>query len=1510
VPVLDPLPPGDDDDDDDLGTADPGALVPFSAEIQVPGDEGGTVVLEFRPAWEGGEVRVVEAEPGLVEVTDLLPGHYGLRAWLDRDGDGAWDGVWEDGGEPSAMLGLELPRGHLVLPLRSGVPEPLLTDDPEWVELYHVAWELAAEHVVAGTAENGFADHYMDEAFSEQIFQWDTCFMTLFARYGADTFPGMESLDNFYGTQADDGYICRVVNESDGLPGGGPSDPADPMINPPLFAWVELEYVRQTGDLSRLPRVMPVLEAYAGWIDLNARTENGLYYTSQLGSGMDNAPREDAYDAWIGISAQQALARDSMVELYARMGRPEGEAFNRAEWERICADIRAFTWFEDPGFFFDLDYDGEPLEAKTLAGVWPLLAGCASPDQAADVAAHLADPAEFWRVHVFPSLSADHPSYESDGHYWLGGVWAPTNYSTIAALDRTAQRELARDAAANHLQALYRVYDDFVPDPNDLAQEAVGDGTYTLWEAYAPDALTPASRWDDTFYGRQDFVGWTGVGPIALLLEQVIGLHAHAPVDTLSWRLARTDEHGVQGYRFGDQLVDLLAAARQDPSDPVVVTVSTSDPFTLVLEIGAFREVFELGVGETVLEVDPEVGVLAVEPVPAGPIPGYAVLGNGRISAVVSDDDGSGDAPGITHLYRDHFGLDLLDAGRTRVVHGGDLIRPSRVGLDPFFAAYSEAPLPGGGAVAWRAFVGEADATVVQGALVAGAQDTTVRIVPHVQLRADPHIDGALALADLSWDGAAGALVAELTDGTAVALAARPTPVAWQAGEVAEGDAVLGLSGEVAWGHHLALQLELSAAEGAETEFVWAVGVGVDAAEAIANATNIIDTNDPLGEANEHWSAWAPDALCGDGDACRVAAANLYAARSSSLSGMVPADLTGQFVTDDFPQLYPRDALMVARALERVGHDDEAWEIVLDWLAGDREGPSAGEWYARYDALGRAVDGGTGAAYDVPEWDCNGYLATLVERLGPDELTASERELLLEALDFLVEHQDEDGLFTEGGIVEWEGRLPSTAMTSWVGLDAGARLADGWGEVERAEDYRAAAGRIRGGLLALFDFGRLILADERDGGLAYDTSLLFGPAWGYPAHPMLDSSLAWFLAEATAHGGGVRYFEGMGYGQDLFYFTTSASAQYAAATGEVEEADHLLDWMLAFTNRYGLAPERVYADGSGGAEATPLSWCAAELAVAVLELERVTALDGQIAVDGVLDPAEYGAAGLCTADGDGEPDGEGSPVALCASRSGDQLTLAVRLAAPVDVLPGDTQVAVYLAGDDGLGSALATDGGQRLTFRAEADEIPSAAARVLLDPLADTCVAGAATDDGYDDLACPEWATGELAQEARVDLGALGMSGSIQLIASSSFDGREELLPAHGALRSDGTDTEVLVTFEADAAGVSLGPGESICMAGDRAELGHWGGHAVELFDDGTHGDRVAGDDVWTTVVRTSRDDRVYYKYVAGQPGDPSWDGVEVLPGNRQLYVEDVDASGRVLVRDTFGVYGGTLTDP
>lgn len=256
--------------------------------LELSAEDGldGPVVLDFNDGTQTLRFTVNMGQSTL----ELPEGRYGLTAFRDDDGDGARDGVWADRPEPAALLGLSVPRDTLRLPLRASLPEPILSEDPEWVALYDAAWAMARDHIGRGNAQNGLADAYMDEAFSPQLFQWDTCFMTLFGQQGLDSFPVMPSLDNFYGTQAADGYICRVVNESDGAPGGDASDPSEPMINPPLFAHAELAYARRSGDLSRLPRVLPILDAYADWLDANVRTGAGLYYTSLLGSGIDNAP--------------------------------------------------------------------------------------------------------------------------------------------------------------------------------------------------------------------------------------------------------------------------------------------------------------------------------------------------------------------------------------------------------------------------------------------------------------------------------------------------------------------------------------------------------------------------------------------------------------------------------------------------------------------------------------------------------------------------------------------------------------------------------------------------------------------------------------------------------------------------------------------------------------------------------------------------------------------------------------------------------------------------------------------------------------------------------------------------------------------------------------------------------------------------------------------------------------------------------------------------------------------
>jgi len=56
----------------------------------------------------------------------------------------------------------------------------------------------------------------MDAAFNENIFLWDSCFLTMFCNYGHPLVPGIATLDNFYARQYEDGEICREINRTTG----------------------------------------------------------------------------------------------------------------------------------------------------------------------------------------------------------------------------------------------------------------------------------------------------------------------------------------------------------------------------------------------------------------------------------------------------------------------------------------------------------------------------------------------------------------------------------------------------------------------------------------------------------------------------------------------------------------------------------------------------------------------------------------------------------------------------------------------------------------------------------------------------------------------------------------------------------------------------------------------------------------------------------------------------------------------------------------------------------------------------------------------------------------------------------------------------------------------------------------------------------------------------------------------------------------------------------------------
>ncbi len=339
----------------------------------------------------------------------------------------------------------------------------------------------------------------------------------------------------------------------------------------------------------------------------------------------------------------------------------------------------------------------------------------------------------------------------------------------------------------------------------------------------------------------------------------------------------------------------------------------------------------------------------------------------------------------------------------------------------------------------------------------------------------------------------------------------------------------------------------------------------------------------------------------------------LLALAATELRGAVPADMTGQFVTDGKPQLYPRDALMTARALLACGHPEPARKIIAFW---DKSIPqkSPGEWYARYDADARATPGGSGAPYDLPEWDSNGYYASLLldyflrtgERIG-------DYALMKQLLDFVCARQDAGGLVREGGIIEWEGLLPATNMNLAAGLRAGAVLARMEGEIPTAARYRDAAARMESGLRRLFSARRGAYMDLRgaDGTQEqFNTSANFGFLWGYPDHFELAATNAWYRGNTHKLGSGVQYFEADGYGSDLFGFTTGASAQYHALAGDNRICLDHLQWMMAHSNIYGMMPERVFfPDGKDVSPASPLSWCNAEFAMAIRECV-LTAMPG------------------------------------------------------------------------------------------------------------------------------------------------------------------------------------------------------------------------------------------------------------------------------------------------------------
>jgi len=84
---------------------------------------------------------------------------------------------------------------------------------------------------------------------------------------------------------------------------------------------------------------------------------------------------------------------------------------------------------------------------------------------------------------------------------------------------------------------------------------------------------------------QKDFVGWTGCGPIQLLIENVLGFRPDGANNKLTWYINRIDRHGIEQLKFGDITATLICQKRVSVGSSAEIHVIANKPFELIVSL-------------------------------------------------------------------------------------------------------------------------------------------------------------------------------------------------------------------------------------------------------------------------------------------------------------------------------------------------------------------------------------------------------------------------------------------------------------------------------------------------------------------------------------------------------------------------------------------------------------------------------------------------------------------------------------------------------------------------------------------------------------------------------------------------------------------------------------------------------------------------------------------------------------------------------------------------------------
>lgn len=451
--------------------------------------------------------------------------------------------------------------------VRPRLPVPVLPQDPAWERLYWSAWEQLWSCLRAPEPASQLISAYLDPGEGGHVEMGAAAFVAQIAGYVPGAPVLIEPLNNFYGRQHDDGFICRALDPADGRDFHQAYEPNS--TGPSLLAWAEWRYFRATGDASRISSVFWPLLAYHRWCRVNRTWRSGLYWTTGHASGLTNQPRvpggryHHAHWAWVDATAQAALDASLLERMAVLLGEQSLADETSAERATLMQVFNATLWNDETGFYHDVGPDGRFSDVRSIAAYWALLDAQLVPKaRQTPFIQHLRDTWSFRTPYVLPSLSADSEAYNArTGNSWRGGVWPSLTYMVLRGLCLHEQHNLAHKLSLNHVDAVSRLF----------------ESTGQLWTHYVPETLGVGEP------AAPDVAGQTAAAVISMLLENVIGIWIDWPLHQVTWRrhLDRGEGYGMRQIPLGNEgTLDLISAGD-------VVRVRSDIALTLILHDAA-----------------------------------------------------------------------------------------------------------------------------------------------------------------------------------------------------------------------------------------------------------------------------------------------------------------------------------------------------------------------------------------------------------------------------------------------------------------------------------------------------------------------------------------------------------------------------------------------------------------------------------------------------------------------------------------------------------------------------------------------------------------------------------------------------------------------------------------------------------------------------------------------------------------------------------------------------------